>query len=234
MNNEEGVYGMQEIVAHIEKVLHCIVPFEKEAFRERIDRDSHLHWPLNFPVAVVHHRSRMDEASRDFFEEEGLFGTGGYTTEVYTVESLRQIASQVPPSLKQVSFLCLGREDEVYTYNPKHEGDKWKKILDNGTFKAVIELSVYHEGGIDICKMETELRDLMRSSKEVPSLKEIGFVWIAIVPKTEDAEPLLSHYFGVDWLKVEEETHTAYIGWSEKLAEVDMRGFVCSPDREKV
>ena len=222
---------MQEIIAHLEKVLHCIVPFEKETFTERIDIDSHLHWRVNFPVAVVHHRSRMDERCREVFEAKELIGTGGLTPETYAFETLRTIASEVSGCVKQVSYLCLGKEEEVYRYLPKRDGDKWKKVIDNGTFKAVIELSVYDKE-VSVCEIESQLRNLMRSSKEIPSLKEIGFVWIAVVPKGYDISIITEHYFPGNWLKVDEETHTAYIGWSEKLGEINMRHFVCPPQKE--
>jgi len=223
---------MQKIVAHLEKVLHCIVPFEKEAFRERIDRDSHLHWRANFPVAVVHHRSRMDESCKEVFDEEGQIGTGGVTPEIYEPEQLQELARKISGCVKQISYLCSGRVEEAYRYLPKRDGDKWKKVIDNGMFKATIELSVYDKE-VPVCEIESQLRDLMRSSKEIPSLKVIGFVWVAIIPKCYDIERIFHHYFPDNWLRVEEETHTAYIGWNETLAEVNMRYFVCPPEKEQ-
>ncbi|GEM_PF-827590 len=220
---------MQEIIAHLEKVVRCTVPFGKRAFADRIDRDSPFLWEHDFPVAVVHHRTRMDEMTREVFEDEGLIETGGYTPECYRSSTLREIAKSAPKGVKLVSFLALGQEDERYCYRPKREGDKWKKVVDNGVFRATVELS-YYPDEYPICEIEAQLRDLMRSSKEIPSLKAVGFVWVAIVPKGYEIDKLLEHYFPDEWMKIEEETHTAYIGWHEKLGEINMRYFICPPN----
>jgi len=223
---------MQEIIGHLEKVVHCTVPFDEKDFSERIDRDSPFLWESDFPVAVVHHRSRMDEMTRKVFEDEEMFETGGYTPECYVPSTLREVSTKAPKGVKKVSFLAMGKEDETYCYRPKREGDKWKKIVDNGTFRATVELSYYSDEH-PICQIEAQLRDLMRSSKEIPSLKAVGFVWIAIVPKDYEINRLLEHYFPNEWMKIEEETHTAYIGWHEKLGEINMRYFICPPNNKE-
>jgi hypothetical protein len=99
-------------------------------------------------------------------------------------------------------------------------------VQNPGNFKSVIELSIYNEDK-DICEIELDLRDLMRSSKEVPSLKEIGFVWIAIVPSSMDIKKLFTHYFQQKFEIVANKDHITYIGWSDSLKEVNMRYFVC-------
>ncbi len=77
------------------------------------------------------------------------------------------------------------------------------------------------------------MRDLMRSSKEIPSLKAIGFVWIVVVPKGYEIDRLLEHYFPEEWMRIEEASHTVYLGWHEKLGEVNMRYFICPPNKKE-
>ncbi len=223
---------MQEIIAHVEQCVRSTVPFDKEAFLTTLDVDSHLHWKVHFPVAVVHHKSRMDAAAVTRFEDEHLLNDDGFTEKTYDKQVLKTLCKEVPKAFKQVDALCMSKAHDSYRYEPKRPGDKWKKLVDDDSFKAVVEVSVYHESA-DICQIETDLRDLMRSSKEVPSLKPIGFVWVASLPASQNIATLLSHYFGDCFLEVEhEKTHT-YIGWSETLGGVDMRHFVCPPAKEQ-
>ncbi|MEA3434639.1 MAG: hypothetical protein U9R13_08650, partial [Campylobacterota bacterium] len=81
----------------------------------------------------------------------------------------------------------------------------------------------------DVCQIESELRDIMRSSKEVPSVKEIGFIWVVTVPGSIDLKRLLKHYFVDKYEIIQKEDQTIYIGWSDTLKEVNMRYFVCPP-----
>lgn len=78
-------------------------------------------------------------------------------------------------------------------------------------------------------EIETELRNFMRSRKEIPSLKKIAFIWIATVPKTTDITEIMKHYFLEDYEILEESESTTYIGWNECLKDINMRYFVITP-----
>ena len=222
---------MQEIIAHIEKSVHDLDVFETEAFLQLLDVDSHLHWKAHFPVAVVHHKSRVDDATASVLERDDVLDDEGFTRSEYAFETLQELVKEAPRAFKQVGTLCIGKESDSYKYTPKRPADKWKKVLDNGSFKAVVESGEY--GGERLCDIEAKLRDLMRSSKEVPSLKPIGFVWVAALPKEESIGELLTHYFGNCFLDVDCGDQHIYIGWSETLGGIDMRHFVCPPVKEK-
>ncbi len=222
---------MQEIIAHIEKSVHDLEAFETEAFLELLDVDSHLHWKAHFPVAIVHHKSRVDEATALVLEREGVLDDEGFTRSEYSFEELQELSKEATNAFKQVGALCIAKESDSYRYAPKRPADKWKKVLDNGSFTAVVEVGVYD--GESLCEIETKLRDLMRSSKEVPSLKPIGFVWVAALPKEESIDQLLTHYFGNCFLDVDCGDRHVYIGWNDTLSGVDMRHFVCPPAKEK-
>lgn len=222
---------MQEIIAHIEKSVHDLDAFETEAFLELLDVDSYLHWKAHFPVAVVHHKIRVDEATASVLEKEGVLDDEGFTQSEYSIEKLQELAKEVPNAFKEVGALCIAKESDRYRYAPKHPADKWKKVLDSGSFKAVVEVSICE--GEAVCTIESKLRDLIRSSKEVPSLKPVGFVWVAVVPKTEQIGELLTHYFGNCFLNVDCGDRHVYIAWSEMLGSIDMRHFICPPAKEK-
>jgi len=219
---------MQEIIAHIEKVLHYADPFEECSFKEMLDRDSPLHWKSDFPVTLIHRIERAGEAERSFMQEERLVDALGYTKERYDAQTIEKIARTFPLLTKRVSSLCSEKSQDYYRYRPKYPSDKWKKILDEGGFKAVLELSVFKEGAT-VCEAERKLRNLMRSSKEVPSLKHIAFVWVAVVPESCMLERVIEHYFGSCYLSFTEGSRRFYIAWAEMLGEVRMRTFVCPP-----
>ena len=66
---------------------------------------------------------------------------------------------------------------------------------------ATLEYSRYGPG-TDICRIETDLRNLMRSSKEVPSLKEIGYIWVGEAPMELELDMVLTQYYQKNWLMV--------------------------------
>ena len=197
---------------------------------ECLNNKSSFSWQEDYPVAVVHESVRIKE--KDIVEslrEKKLLNSEGFSPNDYTDEMIKELDVLAPKYIKKVSIMCLKEETHTsYTFKEKRPHDYWKKVLDPGTFQAVIELSSYDEKK-DICQIEFELRDIMRSSKEVPSVKEVGFIWVATVPGSIDLHRLLKHYFIERYEIVEKEEQTIYIGWSDTLKEVNMRYFVCPP-----
>ncbi|MDM5271808.1 hypothetical protein PGH07_06435 [Sulfurovum sp. zt1-1] len=192
-----------------------------------LNQNSSYVWHENYPVAVVHEKRRInDEKVISWMESEGMLDKDGFTPQEYSEHTISLMRNHAPDYLKEVSIMCLdGINKSSYLFKEKRPHDYWKKIENPGNLKAVVEISQYQEE--DICKIESELRDLMRSSKEVPVLKKLGFVWMVSVPVSLDIEKLLSHYFLDKYKKVTKNEHTVYIGWSDSLNEVNMRYFVC-------
>lgn len=190
-----------------------------------LNQNSSYSWSEHYPVAVVHDKKRIKELQAVFWmESEGMLDKDGFTSQAYSEDMISKIRTHAPAYLKQVSMMCLeGTNKTPYLFKEKQPHDYWKKIEDPGNLKAVVEISHYETE--DICQIESDLRDLMRSSKEVPVLKELGFVWVVSVPL--DIEKLLKHYFPEKYKKVTKHEHTVYIGWSDRLNEVNMRYFVC-------
>jgi hypothetical protein len=74
----------------------------------------------------------------------------------------------------------------------------------------------------------------MRSRKEVPTVAGLGFVWVVHVGPSENIDALFQLYFKEDYITLQQDEAKYYIGWSEKLKELDMRNFVCDPNAKEV
>lgn len=216
---------MLEIIDEIKVALKT-----NKSLIEGLNKKSFLCWQEDYPVAVVHESVRIKE--KDIVEslrDKELLNSKGFSPNRYTDEMITILDSSAPRYIKKVDIMCLkGETHTSYTFNEKRPHDYWKKVENPGDFQSVIELSNY-DANKDICQIESELRDIMRSSKEVPSVKEIGFIWVATVPKSIDLNRLLKHYFIEKYEIIQKEDQTIYIGWSDTLKEVNMRYFVCPP-----
>ena len=217
---------MKKIIETLTKALHSDKPLI-----ESLNQTSKLIWQENYPVAVVHEKKRIKEQEIiASLEGAELFDSNDLTPTRYNDTMIDFFRLNAPKYLKQISIMCL--EDKVsssYTFNEKRPHDYWKKVENSDNFKVAIEISTYTEVK-DICQIESELRNIMRSSKEVPSVKAIGFVWIAMVPDSVDIRELLQHYFKDNHKEIAHNGQIIYIGWSNTLKEVNMRYFVCPPE----
>jgi len=191
-------------------------------------------WQVHYPVAVVHEDRRVKEADISAsLQENDFLDAEGYTPMHWSSESIEVIEKLAPKYVKHVSILVhKGTEHRSFTFQEKRPKDYWKKVVDDGSFKATVEHSVYGEG-TELCSIESDLRDLMRSSKEVPALKEIGFIWLVEAPLTLEMDRILAHYYQKNWMMVITEQKTVYIGWHPRLGSIDMRHFVCPPNTKK-
>lgn len=203
---------------------------QPELFMENLRSSEAYHFRTDYTVAVVHHQKRVkEEAIATCLKNEGYLDEDGYTPNTYDEQMLKAFGSCGLGYLKKVSLMCFSSEvEEGYTFQEKRSGDYWKKIVDPGNFEAVIEYCEYKDGE-DICKIEFELRELMRSSKEVPSLKVLPYVWIARVSEGINISKIMQHYFGENFTLMVDENETVAMGWSNTLQEVNMRYFVCPP-----
>jgi len=200
---------------------------------EVLNTTSALCWQADYPVAVVHEARRIkEEEVVSLLEKEKLLNAEGFTPKVWDETMLEKMKELAPDYVKEVSMLVhrFARHSE-FTFEEKREKDYWKKVVDDGSFVATVEHSVYTEGA-EICEIESDLRDLMRSSKEVPSLKEIGFIWIVEAPMNMEVDKILAHYYQKNWMMVIAKEKTVYIGWHGRLGSVDMRHFVCPPNKK--
>ena len=199
-------------------------------FMPALEKNSDLCWQAAYPVAVVHSQNRVKEPEiLAAMKEKNLIDEDGFTPQSWSAERIDELKSIAPRYLKSVSILVhQGDPHTSFLFQEKRAGDYWKKISDDGSFVATLEYSQYGPG-TDICRIETDLRNLMRSSKEVPSLKEIGYIWVVEAPMELELDMVLTQYYQKNWLMVVAQGRVVYIGWHERLGSVDMKRFVCPP-----
>lgn len=197
---------------------------------EFLNQNSSWIWMGDYPIAVVNEKSRIKDAKDlELLEEMNFFDADGFSKNSYTKQELDSLKESVPAAMKTSYCLCLKKkQNELYTFKEKFEHDQWKKIKDEDNFEAFMEFSKFNDT-YDSKTIETQLRDIMRSSKEIPSLKRIGFVWIATVANSINIEDILEHYFLDNHIYIEQGRKTTYIAWSPTLSSINMRYFVNTP-----
>lgn len=200
-----------------------------EFLKEKTSRN----WFDNYPIALVNEISRVsDKETLQALEEINFFNAEGFSKESYTKKEIEQLKTNAPTALKTAYCLCLKQPQENhFLFHPKFEHDRWKKIEDNGNIEALVEYSKFtdmHRGE----EIETRLRDIMRSAKEIPSLKATGFVWILTLPQSTKVVDILEHYFLDNHIYVERGRKITYIAWADRLADINMRYFVYTPKKK--
>lgn len=197
---------------------------------EFLKKNSSWTWIENYPTAIVNEITRIkDEESLKTLESIDFFNSDGFSKNTYTKQEIKYLSEHVPNAIKTAYCLCLKKkQNSDYDFKEKFQHDRWKKITDEENFDALVELSKFTE--TDTSKViETNLRDIMRSAKEIPSLKAIGFVWIVSLPQTLKINDILQHYFLDNHIYVEHGRKITYIAWADTLASINMRYFVNTP-----
>lgn len=197
---------------------------------EFLTQNSSWTWVGNYPIAVVNEITRIkNEESLKNLEKINFFDSEGFSKNSYTKEEIEYLNQNAPEAIKHAYCLCLKREDKSeYNFQEKFQHDRWKKVTDEGNFEALVEFSKFTDADSSTV-IETKIRDIMRSAKEIPSLKKIGFVWIVSLPKTSKIIDILEHYFADNHIYVEQGRKITYIAWGDKLADINMRYFVNTP-----
>ena len=197
---------------------------------EFLTKNSSWNWVANYPIAIVNEITRVkDEESLKNLQKINFFNEEGFSKNTYTQKEINHLRNDIPTSIKTAYCLCLKKKhNDDYSFKEKFQHDRWKKVTDEDNFEALVELSKFTDS--DSSKViETTLRDIMRSAKEIPSLKAIGFVWLVTLPKTTKIVDILEHYFLDNHIYVEQGRKITYIAWGDKLADINMRYFVNTP-----
>jgi len=216
----------------MKKVIEEIVSGLKEGGFERLEErlgGGYL-WERDYPIAVVHTKERIKEKEIvRFFEKEDLLDTKGFTPSEFTKEELESIAKNASAYLQQATMMCLYKPTPFpQVFKSKFPKDFWKKMQDVTHVKSVIEWSRFTDKDTK-CSVEFALREVMRKRKEVNVLKQVGYVWIAEVPKDIMIEEVMKHYFLENCVVVSAGDKVYHIGWNETLKGINMRYFVCPP-----
>ena len=199
---------------------------------EFLKKNSAWTWVGDYPIAIVNEITRVkDEESLNKLNAIGFFDPEGFSKNSYDKEEINYLIENVPSSIKTAYLLCLKKKNaDNYVFVEKFQHDRWKKVTDEENFEAFVESSKFTDAD-NSERVETELRDVMRSRKEIPSLKAVGFVWIVTLPIATKIEDILNHYFLDNHIFIEKGRKIVYIAWAEKLANVNMRHFVNPPLR---
>ena len=133
-------------------------------------------------------------------------------------------------SKKKVANLMVLDSDKIEepSFKVKREHDFWKKLEPHEAYKAVVEFSMFTDD-ISMPSIEKIGRDIMRSRKEVPTVGALGFIWVVRVSPVSNLDAIFKLYFKENYRTLNQEESKYYIGWCDKLKEMDMRNFVCDP-----
>jgi hypothetical protein len=193
--------------------------------------DSDFVFKQNYPIALIHSASRLDDpADLQPFKEHRLLDEDGHTPMQPSSEQLEFLAHKKPQYLKSVSIMCLKKEPvEPLKFSVKRPHDYWKKIQNVEHIQAMVDIS-HCDDRTDLCAAEFALREIVRRRKEVHALKELGFIWIAVCPiEMIELSELFKHYFNDNYAIVKTDMHSYHLGWNETLGEISMRNFICPP-----
>ena len=215
---------MNHLIKNISSAIGISKSFEKDFIPNL--QNSDILWETNYPIAIVHSLSRFkNKDDANFFQEHKLFDENGHTPSTYNEDTLELIQNNAPSSIKRAGLLALKKESpSTLRYQEKRPNDFWKKIQDVEHILSSFDYDIF-EPEDDICKVEFQLREVIRSYKEVHAFKTKGFIWMAVTKK--DVSKEFKHYFGHNYTLVDGSYH---IGWSETLKDINMRYFVCPPE----
>ncbi len=194
--------------------------------------ESHYGCQKDYPVAVVHEKTRItDPSSLKFFTQNNMIDTEGFTPCIYDDTQIEQIVAHAPSYIQRVNYIVAqNKAIPKPTFFNKFKHDYWKKIQSVNGLEALIDVSVFNKEATD-CEVEASLRDIIRKRKEVHQLKELTFVWIAETERQSTSiETVLKHYFQNDHIVIHNAEKSYYIGWSSPLQSINMRYFVCPPE----
>ncbi len=185
----------------------------------------------HYPIKIVHEKGRVkEETVLDYLESLNFFDQNGFSAHSYSNEKISDLRENTQNYIQSVSYGISKKQTyESYKFSEKFPHDRWKKIIDDNDLEAVVEISHFsHKSNLQ--NIETELRDIMRSRKEVPLLKKVGFIWVAYCQKDQDIDNIMQHYFLEKHKSISSEGQIIFIGWSEQLQNINMRYFVYPPN----
>ena len=152
-------------------------------------------------------------------EESNYFWKSDYTIAIAKDNSKKKIANLLVLDSDKI---------EEPSFKVKREHDFWKKLEPRKAYRAVAEFSTFTDD-ISMPSIEKTGRDIMRSRKEVPTVGALGFIWVVRVSPLSNLDAIFQLYFKENYSTLSQEESKYYIGWCDKLKEMDMRNFVCDP-----
>ncbi|QSZ42236.1 hypothetical protein GJV85_08995 [Sulfurimonas aquatica] len=197
---------------------------------EFLIQNSSWSWIGEYPISIVNEISRItNEEDLKNLEKINFFDAEGFSKNSYSPKEIEYLIQDVPSAIKTAYCLCLKKKPAGnYIFKEKSQNDHWKKVTDEQNFEALVESTKFKDSD-SVKVIENALRDIMQGAKDIPSLKNIGFAWIVTVPKTTNVEAILNHYFLDNHIFIEKGRKITYIGWADKLVDINMRTFANNP-----
>ncbi|QOP41014.1 hypothetical protein [Sulfurimonas marina] len=199
--------------------------------KETLFSDEDLSYIENYPIKIVHDQTRVKEDNvLETLQEIEFFDQEGFSNDTHTDKTIKFLHTNAPEYIQSVSFGISTKSTYTnFTFSEKYPQDRWKKIIDDEDLQAVIEISYFSDFDEEH-EIETVLRDIMRSRKEVPLLKTKSFIWIADVTDNHDLTKIMKHYFQNNFTSMKTDEKTIFIGWNKQLQDINMRSFVFQPN----
>lgn len=184
----------------------------------------------NYPIKIVHNQGRVKEVEiLHYLNSLNFFDQNGFSAHSYQHETIKLLQKNTSTYIQCVSYGISKKQTyETYTFAEKFPHDRWKKIVNDDDLEAIVEIS-YFSSNTSLQSIETELRNIMRSRKEVPLLKKVGFIWVAYCDKKQDITNIMQHYFLENFRSFSTNNQTVFIGYNEQLQNINMRYFVYNP-----
>ena len=203
---------------------------KENSLEKYLNNYSSLRWQKNYPIAIVHEQKRVKEQNTlNAMQELYFFDDEGFSQEKYTPKMIEFLLKNASHYIKTTSLIAHnGPQEHAYSFKEKFRHDKWKKLVNTHDYQINLKVSHFDENS-STQNIETSLRDIMRSNKEIPTLKNIAFIWIATVSKATNLEEICKHYFLDEFETLKGSSSTTYICWNSKLKNINMRYFVHTP-----
>jgi len=168
---------------------------------------------------IVTGEKDIHSSIEELIEESSYFWKKDYLIAVAKDNSKKKIVNLMV-SLKENTL--------APTFKVKREHDFWKKLDFREEYKAVVEFSNIIPD-TSAAQIEKLGRDIMRSRKEVATVGNLGFVWVVHVSPIDNLDAIFQLYFNENHITLSQDEAKYYIGWSDKLKELNMKKFVCDP-----
>lgn len=199
----------------------------------------------HFIVGLVNKKEKIDNKELlTTLDDVGYFSSEAYRTTL-NEKKLQALRERSQSYFQTVDFaLFLEHVNlENLDYKAKRRDDYWRRIVKMEASLGVVtvhlinaaelqEKNIEHDLNTSAngqWVLESDLRDAIRSKKESSALKDIPFVWIGIVLKSDfnekNLKQLCQHYFEKNFVRVESENCVSFMGFNEKLSDINMRYF---------
>jgi len=202
-------------------------------------------WIENYPIALVRTSQKICNKSLiKVMETAGFFSEKNETVTLSKM-TFNSVNTEGEKCFQKVDFALFTNmaNTDVISFKAKRNNDFWRRVISMDNSLGIVSFQMLQREEVRTetiqneldnskngqWKVESSLRDGIRSKKESSALREIPFIWVMVIENkdsdTYHIKALLAHYFQKRVRRVESESYISYIGWAEKLSDINMRYF---------